>query len=54
MIMIRDLIKGDNENSDNKVYNKIFNIIDDNNNNGELSGNNLEESSSSYSKSGNI
>lgn len=53
MIMIRDLIKGD-ENSDNKMYNKVFNIIDDNNNNGEMSGNNLEESSSSYSKSGNI
>jgi hypothetical protein len=32
------------------INKEVFNIIDDNNNNGELSGANLEESSSSYSK----
>lgn len=55
MIQIRDMIKLNDE-SDNKNIrsNKVFNIIDDNHNNGECSGNNLEESSSSYSKTGNI
>lgn len=58
MIQIRDMIKinddSDNKNTKGGVCNQVFNIIDDNNNNGELSGANLEESSSSYSKTGNI
>ena len=53
--MIRELMKGEEEKiGANNKNNNVFNIIDDNNGNGELSGNNLEESDSSYSKSGNI